>query len=380
MRSIYLDYNATTPIAPEVADAMEPCLRERFGNPSSNHPYGIEARKAVAEARDHVAALLECSPPEIVFTSGGTESNNHAIIGAALARREKGNHIITSAIEHPAVTEVCRHLAGEGFRITTLPVDGEGLVNPADLKNALSRETILVTIMLANNEVGTILPIRELAEIARTHGAIFHTDAAQAVGKIPVSVRELGVDLLSIAGHKLYAPKGVGALYIAGDVNIVKILHGADHENNRRPGTESVLQVVGLGRACELARDGMQTNITHLRMTRDALYDAIAQRTGSEGIRLNGPLEPRLPNTLSLAFHGIEGDRLLAAIGDRVAASAGAACHTGEVRISHVLSAMGIPADWAAGTIRLSTGRETSMDDVAAAAEAIAENVIRLRR
>ena len=376
MRPIYLDYNATTPIDPEVADAMRPFLAGGFGNPSSSHAYGVEARRAVEKARAQLAALLGCDPDEVVFTSGGSESNNHAIRGIARARRDRGNHIITSAIEHPAVTEVCRHLEGQGFRVTWLPVDRQGLVDPADLERALSPATILVTIMHANNEVGTIQPIRELARLARDRGVVFHTDAAQSVGKIPVRVDGLEVDLLSIAGHKLYAPKGVGALYVKRGVRLEKLVHGADHEHDRRAGTESVLLVVGLGQACEAAARDLEANMTRMASLRDRLQEGLLRELPDA--RRNGHPDLRLPNTLSISFPGIEADTLLSEL-DGVAASAGAACHSDAVVPSTVLEAMGVPEELAMGTVRLSTGRGTTEDEIDRAIALMTGAVRRLR-
>ncbi|HEY43699.1 MAG TPA: cysteine desulfurase, partial [Anaerolineae bacterium] len=340
MDTIYLDYNATTPIAEEVADAMLPYLREHFGNPSSSHPYGVLAKQAVEAARREVATLIGCQPSELIFTSGGTESNNYAIKGAAMALRDRGNHIITSAVEHPAVTEVCQWLESQGFRLTVLGVDEHGLVDPSDLEKAITSETILVTVMHANNEVGTIEPIPKLADIVHQHGALMHTDAAQSTGKIPVDVNALGVDLLSIAGHKLYAPKGIGALYIRSGTALAKQLHGADHESNRRPGTENVPSIVALGRACALAARNLDENIAHFQAMRDHLYDALMDGLGEEVIRLNGHPEVCLPNTLSVSFRGVEANTLLAEIGEKVAASAGAACHADSIDVSTVLEAM----------------------------------------
>ena len=378
MDAIYLDYNATTPIGQEVAEAMAPYLYDRFGNPSSSHPYGVAAKRAVEAARAEVAALIGCKPVELVFTSGGTESNNYAIKGAALALRERGNHIITSAVEHPAVTEVCRWLEREGFRLTVLEVDEFGLVDPADLERAITPDTVLVTVMHANNEVGTIEPIAELAAIAHQHGALMHTDAAQSIGKIPVDVSDLGVDLLSIAGHKVYAPKGVGALYIRSGTALAKQLHGADHESDRRPGTENVLSIVALGRACALAARDLDKNAAHFLAMRDRLHDAFVAALGDPVFRLNGHPEKRLPNTLSLSFRGIEANTLLAEIGEQVAASAGAACHADGIDVSAVLEAMQVPIDWAMGTIRFSVGRGTSSEDVDRAAGIVSEAVLRL--
>jgi cysteine desulfurase len=379
MNPIYLDYNATTPIAREVADAMTPYLYEHFGNPSSSHFYGVETRRAVAAARSQVAALLGCQPGEVVFTSGGTESNNYAIKGAALAGREWGNHIITSAVEHPAVVEVCGWLESEGFRITKLPVDEHGLVNPADLERVITPDTLLVTVMHANNEVGTVQPITELAEIAHRHGALMHTDAAQSVGKIAVKVDDLGIDLLSVAGHKVYAPKGIGALYVRTGVELLPLLHGAGHEGGRRPGTENVLEIVGMGKACDIARRDLEENKAHFRAMRDRLHQDLIRELGVKSVKLNGHPEVRLPNTLSLSFRGVEANTLLSEIGDEVAASAGAACHADEVDVSAVLEAMKVPLQWAMGTVRFSVGRDTNTEEIDRAGKAVAGAVRRLQ-
>lgn len=379
MKPIYLDYNATTPIAPEVAEAMEPYLYRHFGNPSSSHPYGLRARQAVETARAQVAALLGCRPAEVILTSGGTESNNYAIKGVALAYRERGHHIVTSAVEHPAVTEVCSWLEGQGFRITILPVDRHGRVDPADLERAITPDTVLVTVMHANNEVGTIEPIAELAEIAHRHGALMHTDAAQSVGKIPVDLDDLGVDLLSVAGHKLYAPKGVGALYVRDGVRLAKLLHGAGQEGGRRPGTENVLEIVGLGRACEIARRDLKENVAHFRAMRGRLHEGLLRELGENAVRLNGHTDERLPNTLNLSFRGVQANVLLAEIGEHVAASAGAACHADSVDISAVLEAMQVPLEWATGTVRFSVGRGTTPDQVDRAVETVATAVHRMQ-
>ena len=361
MKPIYLDYNATTPIDPEVAEAMRPYLFEHFGNPSSSHWYGIQTKKAVDEARRQVADLLHCNSEEVVFTSGGSESNNYAIKGTAFANREKGNHIITSAIEHPAVLEVCKYLADKGFQITYLPVDEFCLVKPRELKKSITPQTILITIMHANNEVGTIQPIAEIAKIAKEHGIVFHTDAAQSVGKIPTRVDELEVDLLTIAGHKLYAPKGIGALYVRGGIRLEKLIHGADHEQDLRAGTENVLEIVGLGQACEIAKRDLEKNTRHMQKMRDLLYAGLRQQWGE--IRLNGHPEKRLPNTLSVCFKSIEANILLAEI-ESVAASAGAACHSDSVRVSSVLEAMQVDLEYAMGTVRFSTGKMTTEEEV----------------
>ena len=368
-KPVYLDYNATTPLDPEVIAAMRPYFEEHFGNPSSSHWYGAQPRQAVAEARARVAGLLHSAADEILFTSGGTESNNHAIRGAALESRERGNHIITSSIEHPAVTEVCRWLAAHEFEITWLPVDEHGLIRIADLEAALRPETILVSVMHANNETGVVQPIAEIARLTRPRGVLLHTDAAQSAGKIAVDVQALGVDLLSLAGHKLYAPKGVGALYVRRGVRLEKLMHGAGQESGRRPGTENVLEITGLGKACEIAHRGLELHAGHMRRMRDQLEAGIRARIPQ--MRVNGDPERRLPNTLSVSFRGCEAQVLLAGMADRVAASAGAACHSGGVEISHVLRAMHLPAEWAQGTLRFST----TSDDISEAVDAVACSV-----
>lgn len=361
MKPIYLDYNATTPIAPEVSEAMLPYLREDFGNPSSGHFYGFQTRGAVEKARNQVAVLLGCRPEEIVFTSGGTESNNHAIRGYAFANRSRGNHIVTSQIEHPAVLEVCKYLEKNGFDVTYLPVDENGLVRVNHLQKALRDETILVTIMLANNEVGTIQPIGEISEILKGRDICLHTDAAQAVGKISTRVDELGVDLLSIAGHKLYAPKGIGALYVREGTDIEKFMFGADHESNRRAGTENVLEIVGLGKACELADQNLNKYSDNMSRTRDSLQSRLVERFPM--MKVNGLGAPRLPNTLSVSFPNVEANTILSEAAG-LAMSAGAACHAESVDVSHVLVAMGVPENVAMGTIRISTGRTTTDDEI----------------
>jgi cysteine desulfurase len=376
---IYLDYNATTPIEPRVAEAMRPYLYEHFGNPSSTHPYGARARQAVETARAQVAAVLGCSPVEIVFTSGGSEANNMAIKGVASAYREQGRHIITSAIEHPAVLEPCRYLESQGYRLTVLPVDEYGRVDPTEVQRAITPETILVSIMHANNEVGTIQPITEIAAIAHSHGALMHTDAAQSLGKLVVKVKELGVDLLSVAGHKFYAPKGIGALYIRSGVNLVKFIHGADHESDRRAGTENVLEIVGFGKACEVAEQDLEDVVAHMRSMRDRLWEGLIDELGTSGmLRLNGHPTERLPNTLSISFRSIEANTLLSEISDRVAASAGAACHAESVELSPVLEAMGVPVEYAMGTVRFSVGKMTTSEEVDEAVKVIADAIQRL--
>jgi len=380
---IYLDYNATTPVAPEVFATMEPWLRGGFGNPSSAHPYGRAAREAVERARSEVAGLLGAAPEEILFTSGGTESNNLALIGAARALRPQGRHLVTTAVEHPAVLEVCRWLErAEGFALTVVPVDGAGRVDPEDVRRALRPDTLLVSVMHANNEVGAIQPVAEVAAHCRDAGVLLHSDAAQSAGKIPVDVNALGVDLLTVAGHKLYAPKGVGALYVRRGVRLEPVFFGAGQEGGRRPGTENVPYIAGLGRACALAAAELGGRPAHLRRTRDLLWELLAAEVSD--IRRHGPVlttagpEPVLPNTLSVGFGGMLVSDLLAALPE-VAASAGAACHGAGGKPSATLAAMGVPDRYALGTVRFSTGRPTTEAEIRRAASAIASAIHRLR-
>ncbi len=361
---IYLDYNATTPIDRRVADAMLPYLYDFFGNPSSSHRFGVQAKLPLEHTRKQVADMIGAKPPEIIFTSGGTEANNLAIRGYCYANREKGNHIITSAIEHPAVLEVCESLVGEGFELTILPVDSNGLVNPQDLKKAIGTNTILVSVMHANNEVGTIQPIQELCAISHEAGAAFHCDAAQSIGKIKVDVQELGVDMLSIAGHKFYAPKGVGSLFIRNGIEMKKITYGAGHERNLRPGTENILEIAGLGAAAEIVSRDLLFNQQHLLAMRVRLESGLSAELGKELLKVNGHPQLRLPNTLSVSLLGIQANVFLQKIQNEIAASAGAACHADQVNISHVLQAMNVPKEWAMGTLRFSVGRETTEDEI----------------
>ena len=375
MQPIYLDYNATTPVSREVASAMQPYIESRFGNPSSTHRYGTETKKAVEIARAQVAALIGCEPAEIVFTSGGTESNNYAIKGAALASAKKGNHIITSSIEHPAVFEVCKYLEKKGFEISWLPVDEYGIVDPAEVEKTIRPTTVLISIMHANNETGSIQPIEAIGKIATHHNILFHSDAAQSLGKIKTDVNTLHVDLLSIAGHKLYAPKGIGALYIRSGVMLEKLIHGADHEQNLRAGTENVIEIVGLGKACEIAAHHLKQNAIHYQKTRNYLHELISQSLPE--CKLNGHPEKRLPNTLSLSFPGVEANTLLNRL-ENIAASAGAACHAESIDVSAVLQAMKVPLRYAMGTLRFSTGRETTLPDIKQAAQEIIETARQL--
>lgn len=375
---IYLDYNATTPHDPEVIEAMKPFLTNHFGNPSSSHWYGAQTRNAVEKAREQVASLLKCLPNEVVFTSGGTESNNHAIKGVAYSCRDKGNHIITSQVEHPAVIEVCNFLEEHGFEVSYLPVDEFGMVEVSNVEKAITPKTILITIMHANNEVGTIQPVEKISELARRNGILFHTDAAQSVGKIPVHINQMGVDLLSVAGHKLYGPKGVGALYIRHGVQLAKLMHGAGHESGRRPGTENVLEIVGLGKACEIASRDLVKNADHMRQMRDRLVLGLQESNGA--IQLNGHPEQRLPNTANLSFRNIRAADLITRIDDNVAVSAGSACHScDQVTISPVLRAMNVPMDWAMGTVRFSVGKFTSESEIDKAIEILSISLLNAR-
>ena len=372
MDPIYLDYNATTPIDPQVAEAMLPYIHQHFGNPSSSHIYGARARAAVDEARSRIAGLLGCQVDEIIFTSGGTEANNYAIKGVVGAYKDRGNHIITSSVEHPAVIEVCQYLETRGCRVTYLPVDQYGLVQPNQVRDAITPQTVLVTIMHANNEVGTIEPIQEIAEIAHRHGVLVHADCAQSVGKIPVRVDELGVDLLSIAGHKLYAPKGIGALYVRNGVKLEKLIHGASHEMNWRAGTENVIEIVGLGKACQLIEQNLSGYSQHMEQMRDRLEGGLTR--AFPDLRINGHPQQRLPNTCSVSFKGLEANTIVAEM-KNVAASAGAACHSDKVEVSSVLEAMRVPLEFAMGTIRLSVGRYTTEDEIDQALEEIKQVV-----
>ncbi len=359
-RKIYLDYNASTPIAPEAVEAMQPFLTEHYGNPSSLHWAGIPVRDAVGLARTQVADLLGCAPEEVVFTSGGSEANNHALKGVFFANREKGNHIITTAVEHPAIHNPCRFLEQHGAKVTVLPVDRFGRADPDDVRRAVGPETILITVMHANNEVGTIQPIAEIAAIARHAGVLFHTDAAQSVGKIPTNVDELGVDLLSVAGHKLYAPKGIGALFIREETTIGPFIHGAGHEMGRRAGTENVLLAVALGAACGIAHRWI--GMPQVQTLRNRFWDRLQENFG-QGVTLNGHLTERLPNTLNVNFSGRIGAEILANL-PWVAASTGSACHSGSVTLSYVLAAMGVPLEVGTGAIRFSLGRATEWEEL----------------
>lgn len=359
---VYFDYNATTPVDPRVAEAMWPYLQELFGNPSSLHTYGVNAKEAVETARAQVAKLLGCDANEVVFTSGGSESNNTAIKGVAFRLRQKGYHVITTQIEHSAVISPCKFLEQLGFFVTYLPVDRYGMVSVADVEAAIRPTTILISIMHANNEVGTIQPIAAISELARARRIFMHTDAAQSAGKIPTSVDELNVDLLTLAGHKFYAPKGVGALYIRSGMEIEPLIHGASHESGRRAGTENVPLVVALGKACELAANELDSRWAHVVTLREYLYDNLKKMFGSR-LHLNGHPTERVPNTLNVSFEGYTGQELLQKIPE-VAASTGSACHAQSREMSHVLRAMGVPERVGCGAVRFSLGQWTTAGDI----------------
>ena len=374
---VYLDYNATTPIDPEVIDEMLPYLKTFFGNPSSSYSIGKINKDAVQRARQQLAGLINARAEEIFFTSGGTESNNLAIRGVVQANRETGKHIITTSIEHPAVTEVCRNLNSLGYEITYLPVDNFGKVNPGDVEDAVRPDTVLITIMHANNEVGTIQPVKEIGTIARMHNVHFHTDAAQSAGKINIDVNDLNIDLLSIAGHKLYAPKGIGALYIREGTKIEKQMHGAGQEKGIRPGTENVPYIVALGKACEIARRDLTKNSAHMYRMRERLLLGLHKKLDGV-LKLNANLENCLPNTLSIAFEKVDAHTLTSLIGKEVYISTGSACHANSVEISSVLKAMNIDVMTATSTVRISTGKYTTEKEIDLAVRVISDKVLKL--
>jgi cysteine desulfurase len=360
MREIYLDYNASTPMAPAVTAAMRALLEEGYGNPSSTHWAGTPARAAVARGRQQLAGLLGCEPDEIVFTSGGSEANNLALKGLFFASGVATPGIITTAVEHPATLAPCAFLERLGARVTKLPVDSTGLIDPDDLRRAIDSSTVLISIMHANNEVGTVQPIEECSQIAREHGVVFHTDAAQSIGKLSARVDELGVDLLSVAAHKFYGPKGIGALYVRRGLTPEPLIHGAGHESGRRAGTESALLTTGLGAAAELARN--LDHVLEMRMLRDRLWQLLHDRFG-EAVVLNGHPDQRLPNTLNVSFVGRIGANVLASL-PGVAASTGSACHADRIQLSPVLEAMGVSPEVGMGAVRFSLGRPTTADEI----------------
>lgn len=375
---IYLDYNATTPVDPAVVEAMLPYLSKHFGNPSSSHIFGHVAHQAIETARTQVAKLLGCTPNEITFTGGGSESDSLAIRGVALANRNKGNHIITQVTEHPAVLKTCRALERlHGFRVTYLPVDESGRVNPGAVEAAIDEGTVLITIMHANNETGTLQPIAKIAEVARRHGVLVHTDAAQSVGKIPMRVDELGVDLLTVAGHKLYAPKGIGALYIRRGLELEPMIYGGSQEAGRRAGTENVASMVALGTACLLAQEQLVESRARMQDLRDELQRLLEEYVPTQ-VYLNGHVTERLPNTLNISVEGVVGEEVLA-VTPEIASSTGSACHEGSTDPSPVLMAMGLPRERALGALRLTVGRWTTEEEVQKVARLLARTIDSLR-
>ena len=378
MKRIYLDYAATTPTHPKVRKAMLPYFTDAFGNPSSIHSYGQEAKGALEEARDKVAALIGARSEEVVFTSGGTEADNLAIKGVAYANEPKGNHIITSSIEHHAVIETGKFLERRGFRVTYLPVDKYGLVDLDDVKKAITNETILISVMHANNEVGTIEPIAEIGRIAKEAGIYFHTDAVQAVGHIPVNVNELGVDLLSMSAHKLYGPKGVGALYIRKGTKLIPFMHGGEQERRRRASTENVPGIVGFGRAVELAQQEMTEEAERLAYLRDQLIKGLMERI--DHIRLNGHPRMRLPNNVNISVDYVEGESMLLNLDlEGICASTGSACSSSSLEPSHMLLALGLPPEQAHGSLRFSLGKWTTEEEIGRVLEILPPIVAKLR-
>jgi len=363
MKKIYLDYAATTPCHPEVIEEMLPFFNQIYGNPSSVYQLAQKAKGAIEEAREKVARLLNAEPEEIIFTSGGTEADNMAIKGVAFANKKRGNHIITSKIEHHAVINTCKWLEKQGLKVTYISVDKFGVIDLDELRKSLTDKTILISIMHANNEVGTIEPIQEIAKIARERGIYFHTDAVQTAGKVPIDVKESGIDMLSLSGHKLYGPKGIGALYVRKGVKISPLIHGGHHERNRRAGTENVPGIVGLGKACEIASKEMANEEKRLRELRDKLYKGLNERI--DDIILNGHPHRRLPGILNICVKYVEGESMLINLDlEGICVSSGSACTSGSLEPSHVLLAMGVPAEVAHGSLRFSLGRNTTQKDI----------------
>ncbi|MDR2771176.1 MAG: cysteine desulfurase NifS [Clostridiales Family XIII bacterium] len=377
-RQVYLDYSATTPVKDEVLQAMLPYFTQNFGNPSSLYSIGQEAKQALEEARERVAALIGANVREIFFTSSGTEADNWAVIEAAESRAKKGKHIITTKIEHHALLHSCEYLEKKGFSVTYLDIDGEGFVDPALLERALTDETTLVSIMFANNEIGTVQPIEKLAEIAKKRGALFHTDAVQALGNIPIDVRALGVDLLSVSAHKIYGPKGIGALYIRKGVSLPSHVHGGGQENKKRAGTENLTGIVGFGKAAELSARDLNAHIEKLTELRNYFLDKI--RENIPDIQVNGNLTHRLPGNLNVTFKYIEGEALLLLLDlDGIAVSTGSACSSASLTPSHVLTALGVPVEMIHGSLRFTVGDFTTKEDIDYTVNCLIKNVEKLR-
>ena len=375
---IYVDHNATTPVRPEVLESMLPFYGPIYGNASSLHGFGREAKDGLERAREQVAKVLGARPDEVCFTGGGTEADNLAVKGVAWANRDRGNHLITSQVEHHAVLNTCEYLEKQGFKVTYLPVDSEGRVDPGDVEKAITKETLLVSIMQANNETGTVQPIAEIGRIARKRGVYFHSDAVQAFTKLPTRVDELGVDMLSLSGHKIYGPKGVGCLYIRKGTKLDPLLHGGHHERNRRAGTENVPGIVGLGKAAELGAGEMSEEAKKLATLRDRLQEGILARIPE--VRVNARNARRLPGTLSVCFKYVEGESILLSLDMKgIAASSGSACSTGAIEPSHVLTAMGVPPEEARGSVRFSLGRQNTEQEVDRVVGELAVVLTRLR-
>lgn len=378
MKNVYMDYSATTYVKPEVLEEMLPYFTEKFGNPSSFYGISRETKRAIDKAREQVAKAINCLPDEVYFTGGGSEADNWAIKGIASAHKNKGNHIITTKIEHHAVLHACEYLEKNGFEVTYLDVDDEGLVRLEDLKNAITDKTILVTIMFANNEIGTIEPIKEIGELCREKKIYFHTDAVQAVGNIPVDVKEMNIDMLSLAGHKIYGPKGIGVLYIKKGIKIDNLIHGGAQERNRRAGTENIASIVGLGRALELATTNLEEHMERLTTLREKLIDGLLKIPYT---KLNGPRgDKRLPGNVNVCFRFIEGESILLSLDFKgVCASSGSACTSGSLDPSHVLLAIGLPHEIAHGSLRLSMGDGSTEEDVDYVLEVVPPIIERLR-
>ena len=376
---IYMDHSATSPVDIEVFNAMKPYFVESYGNASTLYSLGREARRAMESSREKVASIIGANTDEIIFTSGGTESDNIAIKGTAYRFKRRGNHIITSNIEHPAVDETCKYLEKNGFEVTYLPVEKDGIVNSSDLEDAITDKTILITVMHANNEIGTIQPISEIGEIARENKIYFHADAVQSVGKIPVNVEELNVDMLSLSAHKLYGPKGVGALYIKKGVRVEPIIHGGGHEKGIRPGTENVAGIVGLGKACEIAENNLEEEAQYLTSMRDELIKRVLSEIDES--YLNGHPTKRLPNNINFRFTGIEGESLVLHLDSKnIASSTGSACSSKKLEASHVLMALGLKEVQAHGSLRLTLGKENKVEDIDYVVESIKNAVDTLRK